>query len=219
MRYFIYVLIIFLLACTANAKRALVFNKPQPENLKNLSTFPLRYRGTFRGKDSVLLLIDKTKIIYKYAFVIDLLKSELDSFPEITYANGLIHYVKSGDSFPALERRDTLFWKEQKTDTIFYISKKQVVRKLAGYVVLNTEQDSAEWKVDLLKLDFGTLKFIKIDSKEDLAKFNQIINPEIKSDTISQPTSKTILNPTKKEFRAFLKIREFNLANEYKRVW
>lgn len=187
----------------------ILFEVPQPENIKNLSAFPKTYQGTYIDEDSSILMIGNNCLVNQYYYDMQIHKNELDSISnEVIFKDGKIVYVKLKKAFDAKTIKDTIYWKETIIDTFFKISQDKVIRKFKGYLVLNEKIDSAAYDVHILKLEKRKLTYTQVNSKLDLANLKPvseiIFRDSIKNDTIFH------FHPNKKEFKDFLENNSFS---------
>lgn len=91
MRHIFIVLGVVLLLVRCGNKDTIYFEKPQPENVRDLSKIPSSYVGEYIGKDSNRLIIGNSIIIQKYTKIWPISRAEIDT-SGVTFINeGLIY--------------------------------------------------------------------------------------------------------------------------------
>jgi len=175
------------------------FMEAQPSGINNLTKFPNRLLGKYiEPKDSSILSISRSTIERTFNFSGKIHLSEAVSIGILD--NGFLVDKKTDERIPAEKIGDSIRLHFYRTDTIFNLSSKNVLRKFKGYYFLNSLRDSIFWTTKKLKLEKGKLIITIIDSVQDFQKLKPI--KENKFDTVAP---KYKFKPTKREFRKFLK--------------
>lgn len=210
--------VLLLNSCKQREVSAILFDKPQPEGVRNLSAFPKIFQGVYIDKDSSFLKITQDYLISEDFYLMQIHESELDSMEgEIIYENGKIIYPSLQDTFVAIKVKDSICWKEAVIDTIFSISADNMVRRYKGYLVLNNKYDSS-YVVSLLKLEKRKLSLIRIDSKEDFVNLKPIEVTTVTRDSVVEDTVSMRFHLTKNEFKGLVKVRYFSSPMFYYKI-
>lgn len=173
------------------------FDQPQPSGVRPLESFPDRAQGSYLADDSSsTLIITKNLITINYHYIETNHKDSLGSDfkvlgdPLINYKNHSKEKIElSGDSVIQLFKG---------TDTLFFISKDNVLNKYKGYYFLNYRLQPNMWKVKNLSLKKGRLTIGSISEKDEIQKLKTITETNL--DTLAVP-----LSPTKHQFKKFVK--------------
>ncbi len=164
-----------------------VFSEPQPMNAKNIKKFPKKMIDKY-NLDGVDFVITKNSILT--GFIIEHKDSLTDTNLKFTSDSSALVDIETGESFYCEIFGDsiTIF------STYFDINDGDLLRKFKGAYFLNIQNDSTNlWTVE--KIDFNRDSVIRslIDSA-DIEKLQKITND-----------TGIVFNPTKKQFKQFLK--------------
>jgi len=197
MKWFSVLSIIIASLSILGCEPAATFDKPQPDNVNSLSTFPKRLQGHYLDSNLISVLTITDKLITRHYDV---------DFKEHKDSLGL-SYQLSGDTLINLTdgtrekislKGDTVLEHETWTDTLFNISADNVVKKFKGYYFLNNRYKGSSWEVKELLLHKGMLTVGSISNKADIQKLKEIT--ESTEDTIS-----THFSLTKNQFKHFIR--------------
>lgn len=174
------------------------FTEPQPANTKNLSSFPKKIIGNYHNyENNADLIIENQTVLLRNHFQDTLNKSaltELQKQTEIT--SSLLN--------------DSLFIaKYTLTDTLFDVSKGDIIRKWKGHYFLNAQNQENNWEVQKLTYKNQIVSINDITEEESLLKLDEITDTP--NDTI-RPKTYTV---TKKQFKEFVKQNGFSEQNSY----
>jgi hypothetical protein len=198
MHYFgrIYFLATILLISCDNQQ--VVFETPQPEGRPNEKNIPVRLIGRYRSiKDSSILTITPRLLLRNKIVNISEPLSELDSSDRAQIKGDTAMSKKDWLFLWNIKvKGDSIFYRIDYRDTIYDASNGDVVRKFKGKYFLNHNNQSRGWSVMLLTPGKNTLNLGKISSPHDIQHLREITNS---ADTAY------VFNPSKKEFKAFLK--------------
>ena len=203
-------LIIFttLISCKQADAPIAGFNEPQPVDIRSLSKIPNRLYGNYLNpKDSSLLVINENVIKRISYFSGKIHINELDSI-NVLSGDAIID-LTSKEKTPVKRIGDSLAFHKDYTDTIFQLSKTNVLKKFKGYYFLNKLFDENNWEVKKVKLSKGKLTISAINSIEEVQNLEKIT--ESSHDTIS-PVFK--FKPTKRQFKKFVKEEGFGVEDE-----
>ena len=183
------------------------FNEPQPINVRSLLKFPNRLFGSYKNaEDSSLLVINENVIKTVRNFSGKIHIKELDSM-NVLSGNTIIN-LKTKERTHVKRIGDSLAFHHDYTDTIFQLSKINVLKKFNGYYFLNMLFDENNWEVKKVKLSKGKLTIGTINSIEEVKNLEKIT--ESSHDTIS-PIFK--FKPTKRQFKKFVKEEGFGVED------
>lgn len=185
------------------------FEEPQPAGVKDLPSFPKSFRGAYQSKrDGSVLSISESMITRTYEIYFTASLKNLDSVYEMR--NGLLYDKTFNDSFPVEISGDSIYHHSQITDTLFMISPATELRKMKGYLFLNSRYSENNWTVEKVSLHKGVLRFAAVNSKEDINLLNDLVE--------TKDTATLSYKPSKKEFRKFVKQEGFSDTEEFTRV-
>jgi len=177
------------------------FNQPQPEGVDSLTVIPKKLVGTYFTKDGITsLVIDKKSMVFHSVYDV---KQHKDSL--------------NWDSMTADEKNQILIVGDSvvehvtDTDTLFFLSENNVLKKYKGYYFLNSKRSEHSWFVQKLKLQKGLLTIASISTKEELATLEKINESPIDSVTYQVDFSK-------KQFHDYLDNDGFSEVDTFVRV-
>ncbi|HMT72143.1 MAG TPA: hypothetical protein PKD16_18380 [Saprospiraceae bacterium] len=201
------IIVIFLLGC--EEKSLVSFNEPQPKGINNLNEFPKKLIGEYYDFDTKTNLIISKTFIEKKQLLKDTLKvSELDSNEVVK--NDYIINLKTNEKIKIIKINDTTFVTNYDfTRRIFSFDDGDLIRKYKGYYFLNLKSSSTDWEVKKLFLKKGVLSINEIQTETEIEVLKNILDS--KSDTI-RPFG---ANPTKRQFKEFLKNNGFSSGELY----
>lgn len=189
---------------------AVVFSQPQPSEGKNLSEFPRRLKGDYRGMAEGNLLQITDKFIISTAVWNNRMRiSDLDSNAQLK--GDTITNLKTGEKIKVEVKGDSLFHTMTFIDTLFRLNYDNVLRKFRGHFFLNTRYEGESWEVKKLSPEGNRLIIGSIRSAEDIQTL----------ETISEAPADTILprkfNLSQKQFRKYLGKEGFRDQSVYLR--
>lgn len=203
-------LLIALVLPFAACEEPVLFTQPQPVETSSLDHFPKRWQGEY------LLLDDSSRLVIGQGTMIamnewDVRRSvpDLDS-TEILIGDTLLTFGQ-GQSIPVFVRNDSVFGTIRLIDTLFTISEQQIVKRMAGSLIINRAHGSAGWEVSRMSLSSGKLRIAEIKDPGSLSALNEVL--ELPGDTIS-----TALDVSRRQFRGVLSSGGFVLDKEYIRI-
>lgn len=202
---------IFLAALTlVGCEPAATFDKPQPDKVKSLASFPQRLQGKYLSVDqaSVVTITDK-QITRHYDFDFKVHKDSIGSSYKLI--GDTLTDQAAGTQEKVVLKGDTIIQQAKWTDTLFIISPDHVLKKFKGYYFLNSRYSESAWEVKELSLKKGVLIIGVISTEEDLQKLKEIT--ESNADTL--PTHFTL---TRQQFKTFVKQEGFGEKERFNRI-
>lgn len=197
-----------LISCRKSDAPIAGFEEPQPIDISNLSKIPNRLFGKYLNiKDSSLLVINENVIKRVNNFSGKIHIKELDSV-NVLSGNAVIN-LKTKERIQVRRIGDSLLFHQKYTDTIFRLSKMNVLKKYKGYYFLNIFFDEKNWETKKVKLSKGKLTISTINSIEEIHNLEKITASS--HDTISQVFK---FKPTKRQFKKFVKEEGFGEEDE-----
>jgi len=210
--------LLFLSACAPKKTEIaeIAFNQPQPEGIKNLIEIPSSYRGKYMDKDSNLLMIDKTHMIFILVYEIKISKQEADTSKEFHIENQYLVISGLKEKLPFTLKADTLYVKQYKNDTLYDL-RKDIIRKFKGYLILNKEYDDL-WNVKIASTKSGEIKIRNFSPDNIFEKLTKLSNSEVVTDQTKQIIVKRFMKPTRKQFEAILNYKDSLSVDIYKKL-
>ncbi len=189
----------------ASCQPPVVFGEPQPVGIKSLSQIPDNYKGIYWCKvDSALLFVDDRTFIKRKEFLIKLTKAEIDSSTDLELQNGRLYVNDWGSSFSIEEKGDTIISKVVMRDTIFFITKEQILKPFKGHLILNTKLDENAWAVLVAShKGVGILSLARAEIPENLAQLDSITPVKTLSERDEEGTQ-IYITPTAEQFGRIL---------------
>jgi len=189
-------LIAGLIACEPLA----TFEKPQPNNTKNVSRLPEKVVGTYRNADGdEWIFITKQSVIRETKYEEKTHKKDLDS-AVVLQGNFLLDLETQNKTSIRLIG-DSVVQHFSYSDTLLNISAGDVLKKFKGQYFLNQRYGPNRWGVTSLAFRKGLLNVRTIETPEELEKLKGITN--------TTSDSCLIFDSTKKQFRQFMKQNGF----------
>ncbi len=202
---FVFVLLfsVMISACDPPA----TFTEPQPTEINKLTKIPKKLTGDYiRYNDSLEFYVTERTIIQHYEISVIKNKTEIDS-NEIIKGDSIIntltnerHYIRHiADS---IEIRDSY------VDTLFDISRGDVIKKYKGLYFISHQIGEGAWEVNSLELSKGILSIGYVRTLTDIERLKQITN---NTDTVAPYNFKL----TKKQFKEYIKKESFEDKDLY----
>ncbi len=212
MKYLLFILLfIVVVACNPTV----VFREPQPDGSKDLSEFPKKIRGYYMSvDDSSLHIIATDAILDKYIEELSEEVSVLLDDEDLDLVQDTLIMLDMNLRFPVTLRNDSVFGLIEINDTVFSLTRGDRLRKLKKNYFLNILGDSL-WMVYKLTFDRKGQAFLcDINEETEMEIFKQNSQVEVLTNKDGDP-EKYILAPTKKEFKALLKLGTFTDTTQY----
>ena len=202
------VLLFCVLGIISCKKSEVAFAEAQPEKTSDLSSFPKHLLGEYYNVEQEKgLKISPFQIVRTMVMKDTFSRKDLSKYERIT--EDTLTNLQTSEKYVIKKINDSLFTNYVFVDTVFTINKDNVLRKMKGYYFLNSKSSNDVWLVKKLFLKKGQLGINAITNKEDIALLEQIT--ETKRDT----TTAFIVQPTKKQFRAFIRKNGFSEGEVY----
>lgn len=218
------IFILILLVISSSCKKAdaaadydgikFYFENPQPINDSELNSFPSKFKGLYRSKDSTFLRIEEDRILREYFLKFRVHRKEMDSLKsEYNLVDGKLITSDTKDKFDIKVVGDSIELSQKIEDTLYRLSYNEKVKRINGQLILST-RDSLFWQIEMISLEKNVLKFKSIYLPQDLQKLDSITAIKGKMlDSLSY-----LIKPTRKEFKNILKIKNLGNDREYTKV-
>lgn len=204
-------IILLILILLFSCKEPLVsFSEAQPENSKDLNSFPKKLIGKYYNITENCELEIREKLIIKISTLTDTFHINELPKSEILRKDSIINTLTS-ERIVVTPINDSLFTNYVYKDTLFHINDNSVLRKMKGYYFLNSKMSDANWYVQKLFLKNGKLCINTITSENEIALLETLT--ESKKDTVKP----FVFKPSKKQFKAFVKKNGFAEGEVYLR--
>ncbi len=205
-RYFWTALIFSCFSC----EPSVLFEEPQPFGGTNLPGFSTKITGTYASPEKdVFLIVSKDQVIRTMVYDSRIHKAHLD--PAFLVQEGALVNRETGEVEIAKMEGDTIIWRRHFTDTLFNIAGGDILKKYKGRFYLNTKAGSRQWFVYSLDFSKDEVSLGKIRTEEDQAKLRAITGTA--QDTVFR------FNPTKKQFKQFVKASGFSSTESFVRLY
>lgn len=189
-------------------KSEVVFAEAQPEKTSDLSSFPKHLLGEYYNVEQEKgLKISLFQIVRTMVMKDTFSRKDLSKYERIT--EDTLTNLQTSEKYVIKKINDSLFTNYVFVDTVFTVNKDNVLRKMKGYYFLNSKINNDVWLVKKLFLKKGQLSINDIAATEDIALLEEIT--ATKRDT----TTPFIVQPTKKQFRAFIRKNGFSEGEVY----
>lgn len=209
---FIFSVLVGLISCEEETE----VHFEEPMGKKDLASFDTDVIGNYIGVlDSSIIevgdswIVHTGKTYYKYS------KLALDSAKYIVYDDNLIIDTIENVSYYYKSVGDSIIIEDKWLDTIFKISKNQLLKKDNKRFYLNYNEGS-DWIVRTLEVDAEKLKIgkLKVDSLETVNQYTDIAGDTLEDGGVDH----YIISPTKKEFKKLMKSDVFEYNQEYLKI-
>lgn len=189
---------------------AATFDKPQPDNVKSLTSFPKRWQGKYLAADQAsIVTIANEFVIRHYDFDYKEHKNSLGSSYKIV-GDTLID-LPDGTKEKVIINGDTIIRHANWVDTLFNLSADNVLKKFKGYLFLNNQYGDNSWGVKKISLKKGVLTVGNVSDKDDIQKLKEI------TETTSDTTS-TNFSLTRRQFKKFVRQNGFGDLETFTRM-
>jgi len=185
------------------------FEEPQPAGQSNEKMIPKRLIGQYLSLDDTAKLVIANGLIIRYS--ITDLSGKVDTV-DMKNIKGDTTYSGTEDrlKFDIVVKGDSTFQHWGYYDTLFDVTKGDILRKYKGYYFLNEKVSENSWSVTTLTKIENGLTLGTISSIDDINNLRTVT--ETKSDTIFS------FRPTKKEMKKFLKGKGFSDRDTFIKV-
>jgi hypothetical protein len=185
------------------------FEEPQPAGQSNEKRIPKRLIGQYLSLDDSAKLIITKGLIIKYTashFSDKVEWMEMKGIKGDTTYSGIEDKLK----FDVVVKGDSTFQHWDFYDTLFDVTKGDILRKYKGHYFLNEMVSESSWRVTTLTKIENGLTLGTISTTDDIDILRSVT--ETKADTIFS------FRPTKKEMKKFLKGKGFSDRNTFIKV-
>ncbi|SEQ05917.1 hypothetical protein [Flavobacterium urocaniciphilum] len=210
----IFGLILLFMSCRRRVENYVEFSENQPVDVEEIQNVPENWFGNYRSIDSSLISIEKDKIIEKWFSDWKISIKEKDSFPNLTFQKNFVIDNTTNEKTKLISKNDSLFWKEQYSDTIFI--KDKILKLYKDALILNTN-DEGRIYIDVLKKENNQIRKFSIDSKEDFEKLKREIKVDFEYKYSNNDTT-VIVKPTKSDFRKILRKKGYTNEMIYTKI-
>jgi hypothetical protein len=209
MRIFGLVVLFLMLSC--GEQRIVDFLSPQPAGKKDFSSLPKRLQGHYSNLTDYIDLEITNYHVIKCHIGKDTIDLRDSLFNSVEIKGDTLYDKETSMKFKFRRLRDSLItdFYYIYIDTIIDLKKGDKLRKMKGYFFLNQKYGDSSWGLRKLILKNGVLNLNHISSEEEI-KLLQTIT-ETKQDSIRP----FVTNPTKKQFREFIKKNGFSTGESY----
>jgi hypothetical protein len=187
-----------------------IFDKPQPDNVPALTSFPRRLQGKYVDSSQSSVLIISDKLItrdYDYNYVV-----HKDSLPTYYRLEGdFLVDTANGSREKIVLKGDTVYQHFDWTDTLFNISPDYILKKFKGYHFLNIRYSDSAWAVRKLSLKKGILTIGDISQPDDIMQLREI------TETAADTTCAMFIL-TRRQFREFVTHNGFDDQETFTRI-
>lgn len=178
------------------------FDKPQPDNVNSLPTFPERLQGKYLSSDQASILLVTNKVITRhYDFEYKEHKDNIGSLYKIV-GDTLVN-LSDNTKEKVIIRGDSIIQHFDEIDTLFSLSSDNILKKFKGHYFLSNRFSDNEWEVKKLNLQNGKLTIGSISSQDDIKKLKEI------TESTSDSTS-TKFTLTRRQFKKFINHEGFD---------
>jgi len=197
---------VFLVGC----QPPVVFDKPQPTDVKALDAFPKRIQGKYlSSEDSSILQIAAYSLVRIYDFDEKVHISQLDSNQQLI--GDTLFDLKSNKGKIVLIEGDSIIQHVNYIDTLFAIDENNILKKYKGYYFVNISTSPATWEVRKLELSHGLLTLSDINTKDDISQLKALTET-------NQDTTPFVFSPTRKQFRKFVRNEGFRDTETFMKI-
>lgn len=194
------------------------FENPQPERQSNEKSIPKRIIGKYLNLyDSSSVTITANQIIRKIDINFSYHLSQLDSVDRANIKNDTSYSVievnnltKTSTRIDFIVKGDSVFEHTDVIETLLNFSNGDILRKFKGHYFSNHLTLKDNWRVTKLTKTKNGLILGTITKKEDIENLRELT--ETKSDTVYN------FNPTRKQFKRFIKEKGFSNEEFYTKI-
>lgn len=206
--------LLFLITACSGDYDYVRFETPQPEGVKTIFSFGKKIQGKYRhcSRPDEELQIGENTIVNNRNnhFTVHRNDLILDSGSTLNRQNNdeLTHLLEA-EGYQINISGDSIRGTQTDMDTIFAISRNQLIKKFKGSYFLNIKSGEQFWTVRQLDIHHDTLFISEIFPSDSLLRFNFVTkNSEVNANDSSNITEYSI-KPSKKEFKKLLRPGSF----------
>lgn len=210
MKRFVAALIIIAAFMLDSCEPAATFDKPQPDQVKSLASFPQRLQGNYESTNQTSIVVITDKLITR-RYDLDF-KDHKDSLgSSYKLVGDTLVDAENGTREKVIVKGDTIMQHASWKDTLFSISTDHVLKRFKGYYFLNNRYDNNAWEVKKLSLKKGVLTVGGISNEEDIQKLKEI------TETVADTTT-THFTLTRRQFKKFIRQDGFAEQETFNRI-
>ncbi len=205
MRNLIYVLLSAILMSCLGFERV-HFKAAQPEWRKPILQFPASVQGVYKNckNNYESIKVTETQVLSLSKLEGQVGRNEMNLDSIVTLINekreAFEEFLEEED-FDVTFKGDSVFFEHTNIDTVFEISDQGVLKKYKGDYFINYKNEKGYWNVEKANLSKGVIRIWHINPTDSLLNLS-FVKP---LDTEPSKASEYILEPNKKELKAFLK--------------
>ncbi|MFD2907486.1 hypothetical protein ACFSX9_01935 [Flavobacterium ardleyense] len=190
------------------------FSDAQPSNVDAIKSFPKKFIGTYSLDYSHRLTIEEKIIFIKEIETLSVLKSELDSFPEVELRNNEIFDKNENKTYKTFVKGDTITFEIERLDTIFSFATNEIAKEYKSSLVLNKKIDD-NYLTSIIKLSTIGMKHIQLGTKKDFTKLQNELRIPFVVAMNEKDTSHVVLTPSRADFRKLIRKDGFEYQSTY----
>lgn len=212
----IFILMMVLLSCNLNIS----FEQPQPVGVKSEQAFKKKFIGKYFGiDDSSYLYIYPTFIVQEWGTLFAYRKSVFDTIQSYSIRNDSIFGSEIEKGVPFKFANDTISFILNYKDTVFFIGGNNILKYFKKQYFLNNKVEDNIWYVRKMYIDNnGYLVIADLSSIDEIDNLKEVTEVnEIRGDSSSK-IMRYSANPTKKQFKEFVKKGGFTQVNRFVKV-
>jgi hypothetical protein len=214
---------ILLIGCGDYASDYVRFKTAQPDGVKTSDSFGRKVKGEYNNYSNPnnRLIISDNLILNAQTVHIKIHRDDLEFDSTISIDKNvddqLTYFLKS-KGYGIEITNDTINAFQTFFDTLFNISKNQILKKFKGSYFINFKVDENSWKVQRFNLQKDTLLIGQITPSDTLLRFNFIVKNEELNESDSSTINEYFIHSSKKEFKKLLKPNSFEETECYYKV-
>ena len=196
------------------------FETAQPDGVNESKSFNRKVKGEYINCSNPddILIVTNNLILNSRTLKFKTHRNDLEFDSTITINrnddNGLRElFIREGYEIEI--NGDTINAIQTDIDTVFRISKNQVLKKFKGSYFLNFKRDENFWDVNRLSLTKDTLLVGQISPSDTLLHFDFVSKIKEFDDSDSTTTIEYSINPSRKEFKKLMKPNSFEECECY----
>lgn len=208
----------FVLILLQSCDYGILYDNPQPIGTYDLMSFPPSYIGKYKDdSNKATLIIEPARIIKisynEFAFS----KAEIDTMTDCRLAGDSLYVADLSRYLHISIMNDSVFGVLDSPDTLFTLSKNNILRKMKQNYFLSLIHKSGYWQVVRLReIKKGFIEFSVVPRKVNYDLLNSITR--VKEYNFKEDSSNYYLvSPTQREFKKIVKEGLFNNSEFYRR--
>ncbi|WP_322550494.1 hypothetical protein [Flavobacterium psychraquaticum] len=190
------------------------FSEAQPTNVDAIIVFPKKFIGTYSLDYSHRLTIESKFIFINEIETLSILKSELDSLPEVELRNNQVFDKAENKTYKTLIKGDTIAFEIERLDTIFSFADNEIAKEYKSSLVLNKKVDD-KYLTSVIKLATIGMQHIQLGTKKDFQKLQTELKIPFVAKMNEKDTLNVVLTPSRADFRKLLRKDGFEYQSNY----